>query len=138
MFVTLPKLVLLCEKLDIFEILLQICIIIFVVFEYFRCLVWYAYSAWFLHLPAYIQSSRVMAHDRLLEASSILTCINELNLPLFDEVKYLLLHVNLRYIYTFRVTRINPGLIQYFYLACKLFIEIFRRPPELQSVYMHM
>jgi hypothetical protein len=75
----------LCDVLGSFAVF-QVCVFLVVLWKYFRCLVWYAYSAWFLHLPVYMQSSRVKIHERLLEASSILDSLHDLNLPLFDEV----------------------------------------------------
>ena len=53
-----------------------------------RCLLWYAYSTWLLHLHSYMQSRKAKAQDRLNEALSVLSSMYGLKLPHMDEVRF--------------------------------------------------
>jgi len=51
-----------------------------------RCLAWYGYSIWFVHLPSYLSSDVHHADARLREAFTILQRMHELGLQPLDEV----------------------------------------------------
>ena len=52
-----------------------------------RCLAWYGYSVWFVHLPSYLSSSVYHADTRLHEAFAILQRMHKLGLQPLDEVR---------------------------------------------------
>ena len=56
-----------------------------------RCLAWYGYSIWFVHLPSYLASSVHHADTRLHEAFAVLQRMHELGLQPLDEVVAIIL-----------------------------------------------